>query len=168
MESPDELLSRSIRGSAKIRRGQSEPSRGGFVLIRMLLQAVVNVMTATGGLLLAGALIQGVTIQFSGFATAVVVFVVAQAVVEPFVVAMARQHASAVLGGVGLISTFLAIWIATLVPDGLAVSGLRAWIVAPLMVWILTALGTWILGYFVITRWWDKRVEEKNISRARA
>ncbi|NYJ17569.1 phage holin family protein [Nesterenkonia sandarakina] len=132
----------------------------------MLLQAAINVAMASLGLLLAQTLVDGVTLQASGFITAVLVFVLAQAVLGPFVFNMARQYASAILGGVGLISTFLALWIATLVPDGLTISGVTAWVFAPLLVWIVTALGTWILGYLVLKRWWDKRKEEKNIRQA--
>jgi hypothetical protein len=135
-------------------------------MIRMLLQAAINVVMAAIGLLLAGALIDGVALQPSGFVTAVVVFVLAQAVLGPFVFNMARQYASAILGGVGLVSTLLALWIATLIPDGLAISGLTAWILTPLLVWIVTALGTWILGFLVLNRWWDKRTEKRNIRRA--
>ncbi|GAA1107304.1 phage holin family protein [Nesterenkonia jeotgali] len=135
-------------------------------MIRMLLQAAINVVMASLGLLLAQTLVDGVTLQASGFITAVLVFVLAQAVLGPFVFNMARQYASAILGGVGLISTFLALWIATLVPDGLTISGVTAWVFAPLLVWIVTALGTWILGYLVLKRWWDKRKEEKNIRQA--
>jgi hypothetical protein len=135
-------------------------------MVRMLLQAAINVVTAVIGLLLAGALIEGVVLQPSGFVTAVLIFVVAQAILAPFVFNMARQYASAILGGVGLVSTLLALWIATLVPNGLAISGLTAWVLTPLLVWIVTALGTWLLGYFVLKRWWDKRAEKKNIRRA--
>jgi hypothetical protein len=135
-------------------------------MIRMLLQAAINLVTAAAGLLLAGAMIDGVTLQTSGFVTAVIVFVVAQAILGPFVFNMARQYASAILGGVGLVSTLLAIWIATLIPDGLTVSGLTAWILTTLLVWIVTALGTWILGFLVLQRWWDRRTEQKNIRRA--
>lgn len=135
-------------------------------MIRMLLQAAINVVMASLGLLLAQTLVDGVTLQASGFITAVLVFVLAQAVLGPFVFNMARQYASAILGGVGLISTLLALWIATLVPDGLTISGVTAWVLAPLLVWIVTALGTWILGYLVLKRWWDKRKEEKNIRQA--
>jgi Mycobacterial 4 TMS phage holin, superfamily IV len=135
-------------------------------MIRMLLQAVINVVMAAIALLLAGALIDGVTMQPSGFIVAVLVFVVAQAILGPFVFNMARQYASAILGGVGLVSTLLALWIATLIPNGLVISGVTAWVLTTLLVWIVTALGTWILGYLVLKRWWDKRVEKKNIRRA--
>jgi hypothetical protein len=135
-------------------------------MIRMLLQAVINVVMAAIALLLAGALVDGVAMQPSGFIVAVLVFVVAQAILGPFVFNMARQYASAILGGVGLVSTLLALWIATLIPNGLVISGVTAWVLTTLLVWIVTALGTWILGYLVLKRWWDRRVEKKNIRRA--
>lgn len=135
-------------------------------MIRMLLQAAINVVMAAIGLLLAGMLIDGVTLQPAGFIAAVVVFVIAQAVLGPFVFNLARQYASAILGGVGLVSTLVALWIATLLPDGLVISGVTAWVLTTLLVWIVTALGTWILGYLVLKRWWDRRTEKKNIRRA--
>lgn len=137
-------------------------------MIRMLLQAAINIVTAAVGLLLAGALIDGVALQPTGFIAAVVVFVVAQAIMGPFVFNIARKHAAAILGGVGLVSTLLALWIASLLPDGLTISGAMAWAFATLLVWIVTALGTWILGYFVLKRWWDRRAETKSVRRAMA
>ncbi|RJN33271.1 hypothetical protein D3250_04985 [Nesterenkonia natronophila] len=132
----------------------------------MLLQAAINVVTAAVAMLVAAGLIDGVTVKLAGFVTVVLVFVLAQAVLAPFVFNMARQYASAILGAVGLISTLLAVWVATLVSDGLTLSTPMAWILTPLVVWIITALGTWILGYLVLERWWDKRTEEKKIRRA--
>lgn len=137
-------------------------------MIRFLIHAGINLVMAAAGLLLAGALIDGVSIQPSGFITAVVVFVLAQALLAPFVFNLARQYASAILGGIGLVSTFLAVWIATLMPNGITVSGAGAWALAPLVIWLVTALGTWVAGYFIVTRWWDRRAEDARIRKAAA
>lgn len=135
-------------------------------MIRFLMHAGINLVMAAVGLLVAGLLIPGVSIRPSGFVTAVVVFVLAQALLAPFVFNLARQYASAVLGGVGLVSTLLALWIATLMPNGLALNGVTAWALAPLVVWLVTALGTWVAGYFLVTRWWDRRAEHAAIRKA--
>ncbi|NUL47316.1 hypothetical protein F7P69_19235 [Cellulosimicrobium funkei] len=135
-------------------------------MIRMLLQAAINVVMAAIGLLVAGAVVDGVTLKLAGFLAAVVVFVVAQAILGPFVFNLARQYASAILGGIGIVSTFLALWIATLIPGGLSIDGVSAWVIAPLLVWLITALGMWLLGFLILQRWWDKREEEKSIRRA--
>ncbi len=56
-----------------------------------------------------------------------------------------RKHAPRVLGGIGLVSTFVALLVASLVPDGLTISGITTGILASLIVWIVTAIGGWLL-----------------------
>lgn len=126
-------------------------------MIRFLLRTGINLVDSLLALLLASWLIPGVHLNWSGLLVAVGVFTVAQAILAPFVFNMARQYASAILGGIGIVSTLLALWVASLFPGGLRIEGLVAWVVAPLLVWIITALGGWILGIFIIDRWWTKR-----------
>lgn len=116
---------------------------------RLLTHAVINVMTAAIALLVVSQVVAGVRLGISGFIVAVLVFVVANAILGPFVFNMARKHAPAALGGIGLLSTLLALFLATLFPGGLSISGVTAWIAAPLVVWIITALGGWaVLAYW--------------------
>lgn len=126
-------------------------------MIRFLLNVAISIVSAAVALLVARAVVDGVTMHAAGFVIAVLVFTAAQALLAPFVFNMARKYASAVLGGIGLVSTFLALFVATLFPNGLQINGLTAWVITPLVVWIITALGTWILGIFIIKRWWEKR-----------
>jgi hypothetical protein len=130
-------------------------------MIRFLLGTAANLVLAAVALLLAGLLLsQWVTLGWRGFLITVVVFTVAQAILAPFVFNMARKYASAVLGGIGLVSTFLALWVATLVPGGIAVQGL-GWVLAPLVIWIITAVGAWILVGVVLERYLKKREQRK-------
>ena len=126
-------------------------------MIRFLLSVAISIVSATVALLVAAGIVDGVRMQPAGFVVAVLVFTAAQAILAPFVFNLARKYASAVLGGIGLVSTFLALLVATMFPNGLHISGITAWVITPLIVWIITALGTWILGIFVIKRWWEKR-----------
>ncbi|MCR1980875.1 phage holin family protein [Cellulosimicrobium cellulans] len=137
-------------------------------MIRFLLSFAINVVLAAVGLLVAANVFDGVTVHASGFTIAVLVFAVAQGVLAPFVFNVARKYASAVLGGIGLVSTFLALWIATLVGDGLEISGASTWIGVTVVVWLISALGGWLLGWLVLTRWWDRRQEDKRIREATA
>ena len=60
---------------------------------------------------------------------AVLVFAALQAVLSPFVFNMARKYASAVLGGIGIVSTLLALWIASmLTAGGFRIDGVWAWV----------------------------------------
>ncbi|QJW35007.1 phage holin family protein [Cellulosimicrobium protaetiae] len=135
-------------------------------MIRFLLSFAINVVLAALGLLLASSLFDGVTVHASGFVVAVLIFAVAQAILAPFVFNVARKYASAILGGIGLVSTFLALWVATLIGDGLEISGAATWVGVTVVVWLVGALGGWLLGWLVLTRWWDGRQEQKRIREA--
>lgn len=121
-------------------------------MVRFLTQTVVNVITAAIALLVANWLVDGMTLVPSGFIITVLVFVVASALLTPFTFNMARQYASAALGGVGLIATLLALFVASLFPGGLSISGFGNWAVVSLIVWFITALGGW-----AVLAWWTKR-----------
>lgn len=133
-------------------------------MIRFLLNLAIQLVVAVLALLVAGWLIAGVHLEPAGFIVGVVVFTAAQAILGPFIYAMARKYASAILGGIGIVSTLLALWVATLFPGGLRIEGVTAWVVAPLVVWVITALGTWLLGFLVIHRWWQRRQQTKRMS----
>ncbi len=126
-------------------------------MIRFLLSVAISIVSAALALLVISWVVDGVTMYATGFVIAVIVFTVAQALLGPFIFNLARQYASAVLGGIGLVSTFVALFVATLFPNGLQINGITAWIFATLIAWVITALGTWILGVLIIKRWWDKR-----------
>lgn len=127
-------------------------------MIRFLIQIVVNLVTAVIALLVAGLVIDGVTVRPVGLITATVVFVAATALLSPFVYKMADRYAPAALGGIGLISTLLALFLATLISSGLAISGFIAWVMATLLVWIITAMGGWLL----MALWLKRRVKARR------
>ena len=102
-------------------------------MIRFLTQTVVNIITSTIALLVAAWLVDGMTLVPSGFIVTVLVFVAASAVLSPFTFNMARKYASAALGGVGLISTLLALFVASLFPGGLTINGFGSWAVVSLI-----------------------------------
>ena len=133
-------------------------------MIRFLLSVAISIVSAALALLVISAVVDGVTVHTTGFLIAVLVFTVAQALLGPFVFNLARQYASAILGGIGLVSTFLALFVATLFPNGLQIDGITAWIFSTLIVWVITALGTWILGVLIIKRWWERRQLAKAAS----
>lgn len=135
-------------------------------MIRFLLSTASNLVLSALALLLAGWWLgEWVELQLGGFLVAVLVFTVAQAILAPFVFNMARKYASALLGGIGLVSTFLALWVATLFRGGVEIHGL-GWILAPLLVWIVTALGAWIIVGVVLERYLAKREKVKLLAKA--
>ena len=114
-------------------------------MIRILLRALVFLLSAALGLWVASLVLPDLTITPSGFLTAVVVFAVAQSVLAPFLAKVVARSAPAFLGGIGLVSTFVALWIASLFNGGITISGWQTWILAALVVWLVTALATVLL-----------------------
>lgn len=114
-------------------------------MIRFLIRALIFIVTAALGLLVASWILTDFVLSTSGFIIAVLVFALAQSILAPFVMKMARRYAPALLGGIGLVSTFLALLIASFFPGGITISGIVTWILGTLIVWIVTALGGWVL-----------------------
>ena len=83
---------------------------------------------------------------------AVAVFALAQAVLAPFIAKMASRYASAFLGGIGLVSTFVALLLASVLTHGLSIRGVGSWIAATVVVWLVTAIATLVLPLLVVKK----------------
>ena len=118
----------------------------------LLLRSVIFLVSSAIGLLIAGWLIDGVTVRIAGFIVAVVIFSVAQAILSPFIAKMANRYASAFLGGIGLISTLVALILASVLTNGLTIRGIGAWIGATVVVWLISALATVLLPMVLIKK----------------
>lgn len=131
-------------------------------MITFFIRAAMFVVSAALGLIAADLILPGFHIDWSdwwGFVLAVVIFAVIQSVLAPWVFKMTRRHAPALLGGIGIISTFVAIVVVVLIPRaGLTISEPMAWFLAPVIVWIVTALATWLLPPLFV----KKKVAERR------
>jgi hypothetical protein len=121
-------------------------------MIRFLVRAVVFLVSAAVGLFVAAAVVDGVSVGASGLIAAVVVFAVLQSVLAPFFAKVAARNAPAFLGGIGLVSTFVALLAATAITDSLSITGgAVTWLAATVVVWLATALAT--LALPVLLAW---------------
>jgi uncharacterized membrane protein YvlD (DUF360 family) len=113
------------------------------------MRAVIWLGSAAIGLLVAKLVLDDMTIDAASFLFVVVIFSVMQAVLAPFTAKVTAQNASALLGGVGLLSTFTALLITSAMAEGMSISGLDTWVFASLIVWIVTMLGSFLLPLLV-------------------
>ncbi len=118
--------------------------------MRFLLNAVIFLGSAALGLWVAWMLIDGFTLSVSGLIIAAVIFALLQALLSPFIFKMTHKYASAFTGGVGLLSTFVALWITTLISSDLEIKGVTDWVLGVIVVWLVTALATWLLPMFLL------------------
>jgi hypothetical protein len=124
---------------------------------RFLIRAGIWLVSAFVGLVVADLLLQGFSLHWDnwwGVLLAVVTFAVLQSLLAPWILKIAHRFAPAFLGGIGLLSTFVALLIAVLIPAaGIGIDGPVAWIIGTLVVWLITALATWLLpGIFLKKR----------------
>lgn len=127
-------------------------------MIRFLIRTAIFLGSAAIGILAAVWLLPEVSVSATGFVTAVVLFAVAQSLLSPFITKIATRNAPAFLGGIGLVSTFAALIVAS-VFGGLSISGWRTWILATIIVWLVTALATVLLPMVLLH---DEVQERKN------
>lgn len=125
--------------------------------MRFLTSLVIYLVTAALALWLTSVIIDGFDVTLQGLIIAAVIFAVLQAILAPFIFNMARKYASFLLGGVGLVSTFLALLITSLVTDSLEISGISAWVIGTLIVWLITAIGGWVLGLIFLKKYKKER-----------
>ncbi|MCC2033525.1 phage holin family protein [Microbacterium allomyrinae] len=131
-------------------------------MITFFIRALIFVASAALGLIVANLILPGFYLHWDdwwGIVLAVVIFAVLQSILAPWLLKVTRRHANALIGGIGLISTFVALLIAVLIPAaGIGIDGPLAWILGTLVVWLVTALATWLLPPLFI----KKRVQERR------
>ncbi len=121
------------------------------LMIRILVRALVYLISAALGLLVASLILDDFHVHAGGFLLAVLVFAAAQMILSPFIVKFVRRNAEAFIGGVGLVSTFVALLLATLLgSDGIQIDGVTTWIAATVVVWLVTALATLFVPYLLV------------------
>jgi hypothetical protein len=118
-------------------------------VISFLIRAAIFLVSAFVGLVVADLLLEGFSLHWDdwwGILLAVVIFAVLQSILAPWLLSVVRRHANALIGGIGLFSTFIALLIAVLIPAaGIGIDGPVAWIVGTLIVWLVTALAAWLV-----------------------
>ena len=131
-------------------------------MLTLLIRALIFLVSAALGLIVADLILDGFYLHWNdwwGILLAVVIFAVLQSILAPWLLKITRRHANALIGGIGLLSTFVALLIAVLIPAaGIGIDGPVAWIIGTLIVWLVTALATWLLPPLFI----KKKVQDRR------
>ncbi|WP_448629525.1 hypothetical protein [Cellulomonas soli] len=127
-------------------------------MVRFLISAAMFLAAAAIGLLVANLLLDDVSVSAASFVWVVLVFAVLQAVLAPFFLKTTRKNAPALMGATGLIATYVALVVASLVTDGLTITGLSTWVVAGVVVWLASMLAAFLLPLLLVR----KAVEERR------
>lgn len=122
-------------------------------MIRLIVRTGVLLVANAVGLIVASLVLSGFDIDVTGFIVAVVIFTVAMALMQPFLVSSLRRKGSSALGGVALIATLVSLIITDLISDGLSISGLGTWLAAAVIVWAAALLAAFILPFLGLKKY---------------
>jgi hypothetical protein len=132
-----------------------------------LIRGLIFLVSAAVGLIVADLILPGFQIDWSdwwGFILAIVIFAVLQSILTPWIATVARRNAPALLGGIGIFSTLIALIVVVLIPSAGITIGeplVLTWILAPMIVWLVTALATLFLPMIFIKKKVDERRDAK-------
>jgi putative membrane protein len=126
-------------------------------VIRLLVRTAIALLANAIALIVAAALLDDMTLSASGFVIAVVIFTVVFALMQPFLASQLRRAGSAVLGGVSLIATLIALIVTDLVSDGLNITGAVTWIAATVIVWLGAVIATFVLPFLGLEKLLEQR-----------
>ena len=97
-------------------------------------------------------MVSGMSIDVTSFIFVVLIFAVIQALLAPLFTNMSERNAPALTGGVGLITTFIALLVTDLISDGLSIDGVSSWVLATLIVWIATMIAAFVLPLLLVKK----------------
>lgn len=134
-------------------------------MITFLYRGLLYVVSAGLGLLAADLLLDGFQIQWNrwwGFVVCILVFAVLQSVLAPWVSRIADRYAPVLMGGIGIVSTLIALVIVVLLPiGGLRIVDAAGWLLGAVIVWLVTAVGSVLLPFLFLR----KRVQKARAAR---
>lgn len=125
-------------------------------MIRLIAATVVRLLANAFGLLVASLLLSGFSISGIAFIWAVVIFTLAEVILDPLILKIALTNVPAIRGGVALVTTLVGLIITNILSDGLTITGLSTWILATLIVWLAAVVAIIILPLIVFKKTLEK------------
>ena len=127
-------------------------------MIRFLIRIAVYFAAAAIGLIVAAAVFDGVRLDTLGFVIVAAIYAVVLGLLMPLFQQQAQRSRSSMLsGGVGLITTFVALAVTDFISDDLTIDGFGTWVGATVVVWLATLLASLLLPVLVVKRVVDER-----------
>lgn len=128
-------------------------------MVRLIFRTIIVLLGNAVGLIVASLVFDDFEIDVAGFVLALIIFTVTVALLTPFLESTLRrnQSASAALGGVSLISTFIALLVTDLLSDGVSISGIGTWIGATVVVWLGSLIAVFVLPFLGLRKFLEER-----------
>ena len=129
-------------------------------MIRMLISFGIRLLANAVGLIVANLVLDDMALDASGFIIAVLIFTVAQLILQPLIVKIAMTNAQALMGATALVTTLVGLVITDLVSDGMSITGFVTWCLATVIVWAAALIAGLLLPLILV----KKAVSDNNSS----
>jgi uncharacterized membrane protein YvlD (DUF360 family) len=127
-------------------------------MIRFLIRTAIYFLSALIGIVAADLILSGFSVSgFTSYVVVAIVFALIQALISPLLGQMAERNASAFMGGIGLISAFVALVITNLLLSSLTIDGAVTWIAAAVIIWLFGAIAAFLLPFLLVKKAVDER-----------
>ena len=121
-------------------------------MIRMLISFGIRLLANAVGLIVANLVLDDMELNASGFVIAVLIFTVAQVILQPLIVKIAMTNANALMGATALVTTLVGLIITDRVSDGMSINGFVTWCLATVIVWAAALVAGLILPLILVKK----------------
>jgi putative membrane protein len=133
-----------------------------------LLRRILTLLLGNAiGLVLAAALLDGVSLNLGSFVVDVLVFTGVALVALPMIQKQAIRRSEAIAGSSALLTSLVALVVTVLVTDGLRISGLGSWVAAMVIVWAGALVVGVLLPWLLLRRALNRRADGPSAARTR-
>ena len=130
-------------------------------MVRTLIKVGLTIAGNAIGLIVAAVLLDDVHLDGAAFILAVVIFTVAELILEPLIEKMVTEHAERLRIFTSLVTTFLALLVTDLISDGLDIEGATTWLLATVIVWA----GALLAGVILVRLFVKERRDNRRDNR---
>ena len=126
-------------------------------MLRLLASTCLYVLGNAIGILVAAKVLPGFTIDLWSVIVVAFVFTVIVVVMTPLLVKISIQHVPQMSGGVALVAILVGLIITSFLSDGLTITGVSTWILAPLIIWVVSLIAGLVLPLFLFKKVLEKK-----------
>jgi uncharacterized membrane protein YvlD (DUF360 family) len=121
-------------------------------MIKLLVSLVLHLAGNAVALVVAAAVLDDMSLDWSAFLIAVAIFTAVEVLAEPLLTKIALNNLHALRGSVALIATFVGLVVTDVVSEGLSISGAWTWVLATIIVWLGALLAGLLLPVIFVKR----------------
>jgi putative membrane protein len=121
-------------------------------MFRLMATLALELAANAVGLIITAWLLPGFSIDAIGFIIVVGLFTAAKFILGPLMFKLSFKYVRALNGGVALVTTFVGLWVTTLLSNHLVITGFTTWVLATLIVWLCGVLAAILLPLFLFKK----------------